>query len=183
MFALHVSPQQHPLMSRFLLPASAGDSVLNQCSHQDVHLPNQSNLALTAMTFTVPISYFQLLLYSHPLHYFQIKTVSTSGQSSHHVWHEAHPPSQCLQTLWKVMSILTAQGWKNHSPQAQLVLKCRVKLPLASTVLGLVLKVMLNATWRVCIFSMVRDSIMQLEVLKPTNHFNKNCEISSRNIH
>lgn len=176
MFALQVSPQPHPskvsllpsslqVVTQYLISAASGySSARSQQPWSPCHDLHSAHSPLLLVT---------------PTHYStsKLETVSASGQSPHHVWHQAHPPSQCLQTLWKAISILIAQSMKGPWPSGLIRFEIQGK---TSTGInregwsskGLILKVILNATWRVCIFSMAMDSILQMKVLKATNHFN-----------
>lgn len=181
MFALRVSPQPHPSNASLLTSSlQLVTHYLISAAIKTFHLPNQSNP--WSCCLDLHCAYSQLLLIpSTHCTKSKLKTVSTAGQSSHHVWYKAHPPPQCLQTLWMVISILTAQRMKGPQSSGLIRFEIQGKTSTGINTAGwsrkaLILKVMLRATWSVCIFSMVRDSILQIEILKPTNHFNKSCE-------
>lgn len=131
------------------------------------------------MTSAVPIPNFCLLLsliapnLNLDRQHFEAKLLRVARSA---------PVTQSLHSLCqRVLTARRDEGKKG--PQSSGLIRFEIKGKTSTGInsarsgrKGLILKVLLTASWRVCICSTVRDFILQIKVLKPTNHFNKNRE-------
>lgn len=187
--AHQVSPQPHPsnarLASSFQPPA--GDSLyLISAAIRIFTYQIRATLDLAAVTSAVPVSNFCLLLsliapnLNLDCQRFGAKLPSCVAWSS-------PLPSHSLCTPYVSVSVFTAQRDEGKKgPHSSGLIRFEIKGKTSTGInsagsarKGLILKVLLSASWRVCISSTVRDFILQIKILKPTNHFNESRETPS----
>lgn len=162
-------------MLHFFLPA--GDSLYSISTATRVFIYQiTATLDLAAVTSAVPIPSLRLQLsltapninldYQH----FGAKLPSCVAWSP--------PVTRSLHTLQKCKLLTDQSDEGGNEPRSSGLIRFEI-MGKASTGInstGSGRKGLLSASWRICIFPLMRDLTSQIKALKPTNHFNGNCE-------